>query len=67
MANYPQFNPNDLSSTSQAALKNRAIVDTYEPGSTFKVFLLAAALKEGVVKPGINSTVKTVLWNLQGR
>lgn len=52
MANYPQFNPNDLSSYPQAALKNKAIVDTYEPGSTFKVFLLAAALEEGVVKPG---------------
>lgn len=51
MASYPQFNPNDLSSTSQESLKNRAIVDTYEPGSTFKVFLLAAALEEGVVKP----------------
>lgn len=51
MANYPQFNPNDLSSYPQAFLKNRAIVDTYEPGSTFKVFLLAAALEEGVVKP----------------
>ncbi|MBM2839267.1 MAG: ftsI, partial [Deltaproteobacteria bacterium] len=51
MANYPQFNPNDLSSTYQAALKNSAIVDTYEPGSTFKVFLLAAALEEGVVTP----------------
>ncbi len=52
MANYPQFNPNDLSSCSKVALKNRAIVDTYEPGSTFKVFLLAAALEEGVVRPG---------------
>ncbi|MDO8446076.1 MAG: penicillin-binding transpeptidase domain-containing protein [Deltaproteobacteria bacterium] len=52
MANYPQFNPNDLSSSPQIALKNKAIVDTYEPGSTFKVFLLAAALEEGVVKPG---------------
>lgn len=52
MANYPQFNPNDLSSSSQGILKNKAIVDTYEPGSTFKVFLLAAALEEGVVKPG---------------
>jgi len=52
MANYPQFNPNDISSYPQAALKNKAIVDTYEPGSTFKVFLLAAALEEGVVKPG---------------
>ena len=51
MANYPQFNPNDLSSTYQATLKNSAIVDTYEPGSTFKVFLLAAALEEGVVTP----------------
>ncbi len=52
MANYPQFNPNELSSYPQSALKNKAIVDTYEPGSTFKVFLLAAALEEGVVKPG---------------
>ena len=52
MANYPQFNPNDISSYPQADLKNKAIVDTYEPGSTFKVFLLAAALEEGVVKPG---------------
>lgn len=51
MANYPQFNPNDISSSTQAALKNRAIVDTYEPGSTFKVFLLAGALEDGAVKP----------------
>lgn len=51
MANYPQFNPNDFSSASQAVLRNGAIVDTYEPGSTFKTFLLAAALEEGAVKP----------------
>jgi len=50
MANYPQFNPNDLSAYTQATLKNRAIVDTYEPGSTFKVFLIAAALEEGAIK-----------------
>lgn len=51
MANYPQFNPNDLSSSSQEAMKNKAIVDTYEPGSTFKTFVIAAALEEGTVRP----------------
>lgn len=51
MASYPQFNPNDLSSCSNASLRNKAIADTYEPGSTFKVFLLSAALEEGVVTP----------------
>ncbi|MEK6726090.1 MAG: penicillin-binding transpeptidase domain-containing protein [Deltaproteobacteria bacterium] len=67
MANYPQFNPNDLSSTSQAALKNRAIVDTYEPGSTFKVFLLAAALEEGVVKPGDKFNCENGSMELAGK
>jgi cell division protein FtsI (penicillin-binding protein 3) len=51
MANYPQFNPNDPSFYQQEIVKNRAITDTYEPGSTFKAFLAAAALEEGVVRP----------------
>ena len=51
MANYPSFNPNAYSRYSQAMLRNRAVADSFEPGSTFKVFLISAALEERVVRP----------------
>ena len=51
MANYPTFNPNAYSRYSLAQLRNRVVADSFEPGSTFKVFTIAAALEAGVVKP----------------
>lgn len=51
MANYPTFNPNAYSRYSQAQLRNRIVADSFEPGSTFKVFLIAAALEEKIIKP----------------
>ncbi len=51
MANYPGFNPNTHQKYSQSLLRNRAISDSFEPGSTFKVFLMAAALEEKLVNP----------------
>ncbi|MBI5484174.1 MAG: transpeptidase family protein [Deltaproteobacteria bacterium] len=51
MANYPTFNPNAYSRYSLAQLRNRVVVDSFEPGSTFKVFTIAAALDAGVIKP----------------
>ena len=51
MANYPTFNPNAYSQYTQAQLRNRVVADSFEPGSTFKVFLIAAALEERIVKP----------------
>jgi cell division protein FtsI (penicillin-binding protein 3) len=51
MANYPTFNPNSYSHYSQAHLRNRVVADSFEPGSTFKTFLIAAALEEKLVKP----------------
>ena len=51
MANYPTFNPNAYSRYSLAQLRNRVVVDSFEPGSTFKVFTIAAALEAGLVKP----------------
>jgi cell division protein FtsI (penicillin-binding protein 3) len=50
MANYPTFNPNAYSQYSLAQMRNRVVSDTFEPGSTFKVFTIAAALDAGVIK-----------------
>ncbi len=51
IANYPFFDPNVSERYSPEQWKNRVVSDSFEPGSTFKVFLIAAALNEGVVKP----------------
>jgi len=51
MASWPTFNPNQYAGTSEAALRNRAVQDLYEPGSTFKLVTASAALEEKVVTP----------------
>ena len=50
MANYPTFNPNAYSRYSLAQLRNHVVVDSFEPGSTFKVFTIASALDAGIIK-----------------
>jgi cell division protein FtsI (penicillin-binding protein 3) len=49
MANYPFFNPTSYFKYPPGQLRNRNITDSFEPGSTFKVFLIASALEEKVV------------------
>jgi cell division protein FtsI (penicillin-binding protein 3) len=49
LANYPTFNPNNYSTESSEYRRNRAVTDSFEPGSTFKTILAAAALDEGIV------------------
>lgn len=44
LVNLPSYDPNDRTSRSGAALRNRAMVDTFEPGSTMKPFTVALAL-----------------------
>jgi cell division protein FtsI (penicillin-binding protein 3) len=51
MANWPPVDLSDLSSASSEDLMNRATGFTYEPGSTFKAFTVAAALQEKEVTP----------------
>ncbi len=48
MAGFPGFNPNDFSSYNQSLYRNRSISTVFEPGSTFKVVTIAAALEEKV-------------------
>jgi len=48
MASYPGFNPNDFSRYGQQSFRNRGLTSIYEPGSTFKVITVAAALEDKV-------------------
>jgi cell division protein FtsI (penicillin-binding protein 3) len=51
MANVPAFDPNDFGRYPPSRWRNAAIMDVYEPGSTFKMVTAAAALESGVVQP----------------
>jgi cell division protein FtsI (penicillin-binding protein 3) len=51
MSSLPSFNPNRFSAFPEKDRVNRAIADSYEPGSIFKIVTAATALKEGVVSP----------------
>ena len=51
LANYPSYSPNKRVNLSGEQLRNRALTDTFEPGSTMKPFAVALALEKGLVKP----------------
>jgi len=51
MVNQPSYNPNNRGGSTPAERRNRAVIDLFEPGSTFKPFTTAAALETGKVKP----------------
>lgn len=50
MASYPSFDPNRFAQSPAEHWRNQPVVDAYEPGSTFKMITLAAALEAGVVE-----------------
>jgi cell division protein FtsI (penicillin-binding protein 3) len=56
MAVAPGYNANRFPTTRADRRRNRAVTDTYEPGSTFKLVTVAAALEEGAVTP------QTTFW-----
>lgn len=51
IASYPDFNPNEYYKYNSDSLRNRALIDIFEPGSVLKVFLVSAALEEHIVSP----------------
>jgi cell division protein FtsI (penicillin-binding protein 3) len=51
IANVPRFDPNSFAHATPEQWRNRAVTDSYEPGSTFKAVVAAAALEGGVVRP----------------
>ncbi|MCK5186203.1 MAG: penicillin-binding protein 2, partial [Deltaproteobacteria bacterium] len=51
LAVRPTFNPNNFWDYSPPQWRNRAVTDAFEPGSTFKTFLISSALEERIFKP----------------
>ncbi|MGK2889771.1 MAG: peptidoglycan glycosyltransferase FtsI [Candidatus Malihini olakiniferum] len=64
MANSPSYNPNNLSGTPADVMRNRAITDIFEPGSTVKPMVLMTALQRNVVKK--NSLINTLPYYING-
>jgi cell division protein FtsI (penicillin-binding protein 3) len=51
LANYPSYLPGERRNLTGSQLRNRAITDVFEPGSTVKPFIVSMALEKGFVKP----------------
>ena len=51
LANWPTYNPNARNRVAREKMRNRALTDVFEPGSTLKPFTVAAALESGAVRP----------------
>src|SRR5213596_3894242 len=66
MANRPHFDLNFRSEARPDQMKNRAIIDMMEPGSTFKIVAAAAALNERKVRPDSSIFCENGLWNFGG-
>jgi len=63
LANYPSYNPNQRRNLSGEQLRNRALTDSFEPGSTMKPFIAALALEKGLVRP--DTPIQTAPGRLQ--
>jgi cell division protein FtsI (penicillin-binding protein 3) len=63
LANYPSYTPGDRRSLNGGQLRNRALTDIFEPGSTMKPFIAALALQSGRVSP--ESVIQTAPGRLQ--
>src|SRR6476659_8989111 len=65
LANRPTFNPNLTKEISPEKLKNHAVSDVYEPGSTFKLVTLSAALEEKLTNPNeiVDCQMGSIVFN----
>lgn len=67
MANQPFFNPNAVFKSKADQRRLRAVTDVYEPGSTMKPLLFAAALEEGVIEPDTLIDCENGKWKVGGK
>ena len=62
LANEPVFNPNNRQNYRPDLMRNRAVIDTFEPGSTIKPFVAAAVLERGLFRP--DSVIETASFRV---
>ncbi|MGO1284279.1 penicillin-binding protein 2 [Brachybacterium sp. Z12] len=62
LAEYPSYDPNDPGAAEEQDRGNRSISSVFEPGSTGKLFTLAAALEEGTVTPETEYEIPYEMW-----
>lgn len=67
LANWPSFNPNNRRKPGMSVLRNHAVTDQFEPGSTMKPFTVATALEAGKVKPESVINTSNGVFSLNGR
>ncbi|WP_275040032.1 peptidoglycan glycosyltransferase FtsI [Blochmannia endosymbiont of Camponotus (Colobopsis) obliquus] len=64
MVNIPSYNPNSLSTAALSSMRNSAITDLFEPGSTIKPIVIISALEHGVINE--NSIINTEPYVING-
>jgi cell division protein FtsI (penicillin-binding protein 3) len=67
LAHYPYFNSNNPQDSKASARRNRAALDIFEPGSTMKPFVFAAALEQKVIDPNKVFDCENGKWTLRGK
>lgn len=67
MANQPFFNPNAVNVSNAGQRRLRALTDVYEPGSTMKPIMFAAAINEGVVEPDTLIDCENGRWKVANK
>ncbi|MDE3020933.1 MAG: penicillin-binding protein 2 [Pseudomonadota bacterium] len=67
LANIPTFNPNNRENLIPGNTRDRAVTDSFEPGSVMKPFLISAALKAGKITPQTLIQTAPGYWTVEGR
>ncbi len=67
MANMPDFDMNNKKTYQSHLVRNRAITDIYEPGSTFKLVMLSAAIKKAIIDPDDGVNAENGRYKMYGR
>lgn len=67
MASRPNFDITERATAKPEEMKNRAIIDEYEPGSTFKIVTVSGVLNEGLVKPDTEIFCENGRWSFAGK
>jgi cell division protein FtsI (penicillin-binding protein 3) len=67
LANWPSYNPNNHAKVELKAMRNHAVTDLFEPGSTMKPFTVATALEAGKVTPQTRINTENGVFTVGGR